>query len=516
MGINSKHIRHRRFGRIRYGRDLAAFLANEATDLTGTAATKAITPVRTTNTKAEGLLTITDADIGDIVSISGRAYKFVAALTEVKATNKLTLNANAETLDTVTIGDVVYTYKTALTEVKAARTFTGSSNPSNAQTIVIGTKTYTFQSSLTNVDGNIKIGADLAATLTNLKNAVNGSGGTPGTDYALANVAHTQVTASGTSPAFIATAKVPGVAGNAIACTGTAGGGSWAGTTLTGGVNPIGYELKLGANASDSLDALIAAINASGAGTVYSTGTVANPYVAAAAGAGDTMNITANVGGTSQNTVVCTTEVSNAAWDTDLLAGGVNATDFEVVVGNGTTEARDNLIAAINNGAGEGEQYGSGNGADPKVVASASSGNVLLTALLEANLSSGFSTATVVTVGDGITFGSTTLQGPGWTASSHGYVEGQGPFVLTNSGGALPAGSPAAGTELYVHVISANVIALAAGREALRKGNYIQTTTAGTGTHNLNRGVAAKNILSVAERGVNSRTIAAATDIDGL
>lgn len=113
-------------------------------------------------------------------------------------------------------------------------TITSTDNAVDAETVTIGTRVYTFEDTLTNVNGNIKIGADKAATLANLAHAINGSGGTPGTDYALANVAHPDVTATVASP-MVVTAKRTGYAGNAIATTETMTHGSWGAATLAGG-----------------------------------------------------------------------------------------------------------------------------------------------------------------------------------------------------------------------------------------------------------------------------------------
>jgi hypothetical protein len=78
------------------------------------------------------------------------------------------------------------------------------------------------------------------------------------------------------------------------------------------------YEVEIGGSASASLDNLIAAINlGSGAGTVYGSATVAHPLVTAAAGAGDTMDITMRgAAGVSEGPiVVATTEtLTNGAW----------------------------------------------------------------------------------------------------------------------------------------------------------------------------------------------------------
>lgn len=113
-------------------------------------------------------------------------------------------------------------------------------------------------------------------------------------------------------------------------------GGSKATGTLTLGANvaadetvtigPVTYtykaapttganEVKVGADASASLDNLIAAIGqTAGAGDKYGSATVLHPSCKAAAGAGDTMVVTALTAGTAGNSLATT----------ETLAGGGN------------------------------------------------------------------------------------------------------------------------------------------------------------------------------------------------
>jgi len=88
-------------------------------------------------------------------------------------------------------------------------------------------------------------------------------------------------------------------------------------------------EVLKGASASDSLDNLIAAINGdTGEGTKYSTGTVAHELVTAAAGAGDTMSVTAKTKGVAGNEIAKSTDDSGLDWDGtgETFTGGVNGT----------------------------------------------------------------------------------------------------------------------------------------------------------------------------------------------
>lgn len=115
--------------------------------------------------------------------------------------------------------------------VAATRVLTMDTQPTAAETITIGTRVYTWVASGA-VAGQINRGADLAAAKLNLVAAING------TDSI--NTAHPQVTAAAfSSNSMTITAKVRGVAANAIATTETMVGGAnaWAGATMTGGVD---------------------------------------------------------------------------------------------------------------------------------------------------------------------------------------------------------------------------------------------------------------------------------------
>lgn len=114
-------------------------------------------------------------------------------------------------------------------------TFSGG-NAIDTQTVTINGKTYTFQDTLTNVNGNVKVGATVADSITNLVAAINLTSGA-GTKYAAAMTAHTTVTAvDGAGTTVVVTANTAGTAGNAYATTDTLTNASWADVTLTGGV----------------------------------------------------------------------------------------------------------------------------------------------------------------------------------------------------------------------------------------------------------------------------------------
>ena len=92
-------------------------------------------------------------------------------------------------------------------------------------------------------------------------------------------------------------------------------------TTLSTGPT-VPNEVLIGAAATDSIDNLIAAINAgAGSGTTYSTGTVAHALVTAAVGAGDTMGLTAVAEGSGGNGIVLA-ETLTGSWNNPATSGG--------------------------------------------------------------------------------------------------------------------------------------------------------------------------------------------------
>ena len=140
--------------------------------------------------------------------------------------------------------------------VRAQGLLTLAVQPTANDTITIGATTYTFKASVS-VANDIKIGASLSETQTNLRNAVSLDGGTAGTDYGTGTTknASARVKAFDTSNNAIVEANTPGTAGNSIASTETFTSGSnvFDATTLgtqQAGVNVTFIELPY---ASESL-----------------------------------------------------------------------------------------------------------------------------------------------------------------------------------------------------------------------------------------------------------------------
>ncbi len=124
---------------------------------------------------------------------------------------------------------------------KATGTITSSGvNVSPDDQVKIDTKTYTFR--VTPVtEGQVKIGASAAASLDNLKSAINHTG-TPGVDYVCANAHPTVEATTNTDTVQTLQAIIGGVVGNSIALTTTAVTYTLSGALLTGGITSARIE----------------------------------------------------------------------------------------------------------------------------------------------------------------------------------------------------------------------------------------------------------------------------------
>lgn len=90
-------------------------------------------------------------------------------------------------------------------------------------------------------------------------------------------------------------------------------------TTLTGAP----YEVLIGASAAVALDNFKEAVNAgTGAGTVFGTGTLANPYVVATTNTNTTQVVEARRSGVEWNQVATVESAATLSWGGGTLAGG--------------------------------------------------------------------------------------------------------------------------------------------------------------------------------------------------
>lgn len=122
--------------------------------------------------------------------------------------------------------------------VKATGVLTSSGVFQDTETVTIGDETYTFVTALSGVADEVLIGASAAASLDNLKSAINGTAG-EGSTYGTGTVANVQVTATtNTDTAQTVEAMRVGTYGNAIATTEGCDNVAWGAAVLESGAEP--------------------------------------------------------------------------------------------------------------------------------------------------------------------------------------------------------------------------------------------------------------------------------------
>ncbi|CAA2141478.1 phage tail tube protein [Hyphomicrobium sp. ghe19] len=194
-----------------------------------------------TELRSNGKTTFTEAD-APIISRLFRACGY--ALTEV---------ASPEVLGAYQIGQHANTVSWEVSSgAKASRVLTYTDVPTDGETVTIGAQVYKFKTALTPAANEVLIGADADASYQNLTHAINGTG-IPGTHYAAGTLVNTDVSAVFAAPGktVTVTALAKGAAANAIVTTATTDDATWAGATLTGGINistaadVVGYAIEI-------------------------------------------------------------------------------------------------------------------------------------------------------------------------------------------------------------------------------------------------------------------------------
>lgn len=232
-------------------------------------------------------------------------------------------NTNPSNGDTVAIGSLY-----------AGQTLTSDGVvPSDGDTVTVGSTVYTFRNVIT-LPFDVYIGTTAAEALDNLYAAVNLTAGA-GTKYGTGTTAHPTVSATtNTNTTQRFTAKINGTSGNAIATTETSSHLSFGAATLTGGTDitytfvnslALAYDVLIGVDADTTLTNLAAAINQSaGAGTLYGTGTVANPQVSSGAVIAHAIIITADAEGITGNTIAVSETSSHLSFSSSTLTNGTS------------------------------------------------------------------------------------------------------------------------------------------------------------------------------------------------
>ena len=186
------------------------------------------------------------ASIGSSTNYNGTAV-FTASAQNVflsDGVSNSTISTTTGALSNATLGLVAGNTTVNTPAVNATGQLSlGATQPADGDTVDIGGTTYTFKTTVA-AAGQVQIGAGANATLTNLANAVNDSGGTNGAngtyDVAAANAAATAAVPSGNTLTLTAVSAVAAT-GNALVLTNPiATGGAFTvpqGGTFSGGVS---------------------------------------------------------------------------------------------------------------------------------------------------------------------------------------------------------------------------------------------------------------------------------------
>ncbi len=280
-------------------------------------------------TAASGALTFTgNAEDNETVTIgtgsNERVYTFQEAINAagVKASGVLTFTGPAVENETITLGNApnakTYRWRDQIAGIAASKTLVFSDVGANGETVTIDTTAYEFVTALTE--------AKATGTLTATANPQDGARVTIG------NITYTFR------------------------------------DTLA-----LAYDVKIGANAEESLLNLVEAITYDGGagtneGTDYGTGTVAHTLVTAAEGAGDTVDVTALAIGTAGNAITSVDFSPGLEWAAVTLLGGLDAVAHEVLVEATAEACIDNLVACATAAAGAGTKYSTGETAHATVT----------------------------------------------------------------------------------------------------------------------------------------------------
>lgn len=331
--------------------------------------------------KSQGTITLTGIPTADeTMVIGGTTYTFKAARS---GAGEITIGADAPATvtnivaaitadstdvtavdgagDTVvvtaanvgTAGDaIVFTEAATNTAVDGAGTLGTTTAGANPETATIKATVYRFLAT-TEQAYDVKIGANAAATLDNLKLAINASGAGDGTDYHTGTLEHPEVIATtNTDTVQTIRAKIIGTAPNSYATTETCAHAAFGAATMASGVAVTNALITIGTRVYTAvltlpetlgytavpdyvlwvtseavfLDNLKKAINESGtAGTDYSAGTLQNFDVKATTNTDTAQTIESRRLGSVQNDIATTETLANYSWGAVTLENGSGA-----------------------------------------------------------------------------------------------------------------------------------------------------------------------------------------------
>ena len=312
-----------------------------------------------------------------VTATSSGTLKFIDGTESSVAASSILTSAGASAPASHAISELVST-GAYVAGTHPVSVFTSSGVVVDGQTITIGTKVYRAKAVPSAVN-DVAMGANAQAFLTNLKATINGTY-TPVQAYG-GSIAHTLVVATASDATTLTIrGRVPGTSLNATPTTETFTNGSWADTTLGGGTGasdagvttagatvtigttvytfvdalsetygatPIPYQVLAGATVAISLDNLKLAINGTGTGTQYSTGTVAHPNVVATTNTDTAQTIVARVPGTVPNTIATTETLANTTFADTTLGGGTGNSNPGITTAAATLTIGTRVYTAV-------------------------------------------------------------------------------------------------------------------------------------------------------------------------
>ena len=318
------------------------------------------------NLKAAINATVTSSGAGSLFGYGTVEHPSVVAVTSDATTITVRGRVPGTSLNTVATTETFTNGSWPDTTLGGGTGASDAGTTTGAATVTIGTTVYTFVDALSETYGasavayQVLAGANVAASLDNLKLAINATG-TAGTQYSTGTIAHDSVVATtNTDTAQTIRGRVPGTSLNTLATTETLANTTWADTTLGGGTGAsdagvttagatftigdrtytavIELSETLGASAvadqilwvtSEAvfLDNVKLAINASGtAGTQYSTGTTKHFQVKATTNANHSQVFEALLAGTGGNSIATTDTLANYAFGGTTMSSGTGTT----------------------------------------------------------------------------------------------------------------------------------------------------------------------------------------------
>lgn len=186
-------------------------------------------------------LTVTPAEVqvGDPVTVVGSGF-----LPNTKVT--VSVPEVGESFQENTQPDGSFSTQSVATEAVGTLT-SDATNVTAADTVVVGAVTYTFRAAVTTTANEVKIGADAATSLANLKAAINADAAGSGVTYGSLTVVNPTVGAGAlTATTLQLFARSGGTAGNSLASTEASTHLAFGAATLAGGAAapsllPLGF-----------------------------------------------------------------------------------------------------------------------------------------------------------------------------------------------------------------------------------------------------------------------------------